>query len=141
VNTIKVDIVSAERALYSGQAEMLVATAIFGEVGIMPNHTPFLAMLKPGQIRVIKQIASDEEEIFYISGGILEVQPLHVTVLADTGIRAHDLDEAAALEAKHRAERLLSESKTDFDYAAARVQLANAAAQLLALQKLRDRRK
>lgn len=135
--TIQVDIVSAEKALFSGRAESLVATAIYGEVGILPNHAPLLAELKPGEVRV--KIDDTKTEIFYISGGMLEVQPDSVTVLADTAERAKDLDEAEALKAKQNAERILHEKHTDFDYAKARAEIAMAAAQLRAIQKLRDK--
>jgi F-type H+-transporting ATPase subunit epsilon len=137
VKTIQVDIVSAEKALFSGRAESLVATAIYGEVGILPNHAPLLAELKPGEVRV--KINENTTEIFYISGGMLEVQPDSVTVLADTAERAKDLDEAQALKAKQNAERVLHEKHTDFDYAKARAEIAMAAAQLRAIQKLRDK--
>ncbi len=137
VKTIQVDIVSAEKALFSGRAESLVATAIYGEVGILPNHAPLLAELKPGEVRV--KINENTTEIFYISGGMLEVQPDSVTVLADTAERAKDLDEAQALKAKQRAEQILHEKHTDFDYAKARAEIAMAAAQLRAIQKLRDK--
>ncbi|MFA6036560.1 MAG: F0F1 ATP synthase subunit epsilon [Legionellales bacterium] len=134
---IQVDIVSAEKALFSGKAESIVATAIEGEVGILPNHAPLLAELKPGEVRV--NLGNDKIEIFYISGGMLEVQPDSVTILADTAERAKDLDEAKALQAQQRAEQILQEKHTDFDYAKARSELAMAAAQLRAIQKLRDR--
>jgi len=138
-NKIQVNIVSAENELFSGQAESLVATADFGEVGILPNHAPLLAELKPGQVRV--NLDKDTQEIFYISGGMLEVQPECATVLADTALRAHDLDEAAAIKAKQSAEDLLQDTQAEFDYAKARAELANAAAQLAAIQKLRERHK
>lgn len=136
-HTIKVDIVSAEQALFSGEAESLVATAVEGELGILPKHTPLLAELKPGEVRV--NIDAHKTEIFYISGGMLEVQPDSVTVLADTALRAKDIDEAAALKAKQHAEQILKEKHTDFDYAKARAELIIAAAQLHAIQKLRER--
>ncbi len=141
---LKVAIVSAEKELYIGEAEMLIATAEFGEIGILPGHTPLLAQLKPGQVRVILDthkdaIGNDKEEVFYISGGSIEVQPNAVTVLADTAERASDLDEAAAQEAMRAAEKTLSEQHEDFDYAKARIELAHAAAQLQAIQKLRER--
>jgi F-type H+-transporting ATPase subunit epsilon len=140
---LKVAIVSAEKELYVGEADMLIATAEFGEIGILPGHTPLLAKLKPGQVRVIVDphkdaLGNDKEDVFYISGGSIEVQPDTVTVLADTAERAGDLDEAAALEAKRAAEKLLSEQHEDFDYAKARIELARAAAQLQAIQKLRE---
>lgn len=134
---IQVDIVSAEKALFSGKAESVVATAVEGEVGILPHHAPMLAELKPGEVRL--NLGEGKIEIFYISGGMLEVQPDCVTILADTAERAKDLDEAQALKAQHSAEQLLQEKHTDFDYAKARAELAMAAAQLRAIQKLRDK--
>lgn len=141
---LKVSIVSAEKALFTGEAEMVVATAQFGEVGILPGHAPLLASLKPGQIRVISQLShgqSVNEEVYYVSGGTLEVQPNSVTILADTAERAADLDAAAAEEAKRQAEQFLSEQHDEFDYAKARSELVHAAAQLAAIAKLRDRSK
>lgn len=138
---LKVNIVSAEKALFTGEAAMVVATAQFGEVGILPGHAPLLASLRPGQVRVIFNTASHEEEVFYVSGGTLEVQPNAVTVLADTAERAKDLDAAAAQEAKRQAEQFLAEQHDEFDYAKARSELVHAAAQLAAIAKLRDRSK
>jgi F-type H+-transporting ATPase subunit epsilon len=133
--TIHVDVVSAEAEIYSGLAEMVVVPARMGDVGIMPRHAPLLSPMKPGEVRVMKE--NGEEEAFYVSGGMLEVQPHTVTVLADTAIRAHDLDEAAALEAKHRAEKMLSDKQSDADYAKAQAELTEAMAQLQALERLR----
>lgn len=133
--TIHVDVVSAEAEIYSGLAEMVVIPARMGDVGIMPRHAPLLSPMKPGEVRVMKE--NGEEEAFYVSGGMLEVQPHTVTVLADTAIRAHDLDEAAALEAKHRAEKMLTDKQSDVDYAKAQSELAEAMAQLQALERLR----
>ena len=133
--TIHVDVVSAEAEIYSGLAEMVVIPARMGDVGIMPRHAPLLSPMKPGEVRVMKE--NGEEESFYVSGGMLEVQPHTVTVLADTAIRAHDLDEAAALEAKQRAEKMLSDKQADIDYAKAQAELAEAMAQLQALERLR----
>lgn len=133
--TIHVDVVSAEAEIYSGLAEMVVIPARMGDVGIMPRHAPLLSPMKPGEVRVMKE--NGEEEAFYVSGGMLEVQPHTVTVLADTAIRAHDLDEAAALEAKHRAEKMLTDKQSDVDYAKAQAELAEAMAQLQALERLR----
>ncbi len=135
--TMHVDIVSAESEIFSGTAEMLVAPAKMGEVGIMPRHTPMLTPLKPGEIRVIKE--GGEEETFYVSGGMLEVQPHTVTVLSDTALRAHDLDEAAALAAKTEAEQAMKDKKTDMDYARAQAELAEAVAQLQTIQRLRKK--
>ncbi len=135
--TMHVDIVSAEAEIFSGTAEMVVAPAKMGEVGIFPRHTPLLTPLKPGEVRVI--LEGGEEQTFYVSGGILEVQPHVVTVLSDTAVRAADLDEAAALEAKRRAEEALKDRKSDIDYARAQAELAEAVAQLQAIQKLRKK--
>ncbi|NEV61423.1 F0F1 ATP synthase subunit epsilon [Thiorhodococcus minor] len=133
--TIHVDIVSAEGAIHSGMATMVYATAEMGEVGIAPRHTAFISRLRPGDIRVENQ--HGEQEHFYVSGGMLEVQPHVVTVLADTAIRAHDLDEAAAMEAKRRAEEALAGHAAEFEYAKAQAELAEAVAQLRAIEKLR----
>ena len=135
--TMHVDIVSAEAEIFSGTAEMVVAPAKMGEVGIFPRHTPLLTSLKPGEVRVI--LEGGEEQTFYVSGGILEVQPHVVTVLSDTAVRAADLDEAAALDAKRRAEEALRDRKSDIDYARAQAELAEAVAQLQAIQKLRKK--
>ncbi|MCK7575501.1 MAG: F0F1 ATP synthase subunit epsilon [Chromatiales bacterium] len=133
--TVRVDIVSAEGAIHSGPATMVYATAEMGEVGIAPRHTAFISRLRPGDVRV--QNEQGEQEHFYVSGGMLEVQPNMVTVLADTAIRARDLDEAAALEAKRRAEDALAGQKAEFEYAKAQAELAEAMAQLRAIEKLR----
>ncbi|EXJ14014.1 F0F1 ATP synthase subunit epsilon [Imhoffiella purpurea] len=133
--TIRVDIVSAEGAIHSGSATMVYATAEMGEVGIAPRHTAFISRLKPGDVRVEHE--NGNQDHFYISGGMLEVQPNVVTVLADTAIRAHDLDEAAALEAKRRAEEALAGQTAEFEYARAQAELAEAVAQLRAIEKLR----
>ena len=135
--TIHVDIVSAEAEIYSGQAEMVFAPALMGEVGIAPGHTPMLTRLKPGEVRL--KLSDGSEEAFYVSGGMLEVQPRMVTVLSDTAVRAHDIDEAAALEAKQRAEQMLSDKSAQIDYAKALAEYAEAAAQLQAIQRLRQR--
>jgi len=137
--TIHVDIVSAESEIYSGTATMVQATAEMGELGITPRHTPLVTRLKPGDVRVTHE--NGEEELFYISGGVLEVQPHVVTVLSDTAIRAHDLDEAAAQEAKRKAEERIAGQQDEYDYARARAELAEAAAQLQTLQKLRRRQR
>ncbi|WP_024852117.1 F0F1 ATP synthase subunit epsilon [Hydrogenovibrio kuenenii] len=134
--SMQVDIVSAEGSLFSGKAEMVFAQAADGEVGIMPHHTQFLSALKPGQVRVI---SGDEEDIFYINSGIVEIQPSVVTVLADTAIRAEDLDQASAEEAKRRALEAMDQAKSDTDVARAQVELAEAVAQIQTLSKLRDR--
>ena len=137
--TIHVDIVSAEEEIYSGLANMVFAPAEMGEVGIAPRHTPLLTRLKAGEVRV--QTPGGEELFFYVSGGMLEVQPHLVTVLADTALRARDLDEAAALAAKEQAEKALADKQADFDYAKAQAQLAEAVAQLRAIQRLRKQQK
>jgi len=136
--TLHVDIVSAEAEIFSGTVTMVFAPAEMGEVGIAPRHAPLLTRLKPGEIRI--QQADGEEQSFFVSGGMLEVQPHVVTVLADTAIRAHDLDEAAAVEAKERAERMLADKHADIDYAKAQAELAQSIAQLHAIQKLRNKR-
>jgi F-type H+-transporting ATPase subunit epsilon len=136
--TLHVNIVSAEAEIYSGTATMVFAPAEMGEVGIAPRHTQLLTRLKPGEVRVQSQ--DGEELSFFVSGGMLEVQPHLVTVLADTAIRADDLDEAQALEAKARAERLLADKAADIDYARAQAELAESMAQLAAIRKLRQKR-
>ncbi len=136
--TIHVDIVSAEEQIFSGAAEMVYAPAVMGELGIAPRHTPLISPLKPGEVRL--DMGGGKEEFFFISGGILEVQPHVVTVLSDTAIRAHDLDEAAALEAKKRAEDALHDQMSDIEIAKARAEIAAAAAQIAAIQKLKIRR-
>ena len=135
--TIHVDIVSAEAEIFSGTANMVFAPAEMGEVGIAPRHTPLLTRLKAGEVRV--QMEGQEEQFFYVSGGMLEIQPHMVTVLADTALRATDLDEAAALRVKERAEKAMSDKKSDFDYAKAQSELAEAVAQLRTIQHLRDK--
>ncbi len=136
--TIHVDIVSAEGEIFSGLAEMVYAPAVMGEVGIAPRHAPLVTRMKPGEVRVDRGAGKEMLDIF-ISGGILEVQPDVVTILADTAIRAEDLDEAAALEAKERAEKAMKDRASDFEYAKAKSELAEAMAQLQAIQKIRER--
>ncbi len=131
--TIHVDIVSAEAEIFSGTAEMVFAPAELGEVGIAPRHAPFLSRLVPGEVRV--KISADEQLPFYVSGGIIEVQPHVVTVLADTAIRAKDIDEAAALEAKRRAEEALRDRSGKIDYAKAQAELVEAVRQLQVLER------
>jgi F-type H+-transporting ATPase subunit epsilon len=135
--TIHVDIVSAEREIFSGLAEMVFAPAELGEVGISPRHAPLITKLRPGEVRV--KVNDKESHPFYVSGGILEVQPHLVTILADTAIRAKDIDEAAALEAKVRAEEALADKSGKIDYATAQAQLAQAVMQLRTLERLRKR--
>ena len=137
--TLHVDIVSAEKALFSGAAEMVVAPGEFGELGILPRHSQLLTRLKPGQVRV--RLVGGEEQMFYVSGGLLEVQPHVVTVLSDTAERARDLDESAAQAAKQRAEQAIHDRRSDFEYARAKAELAEALAQLQAIEKMRKLRK
>jgi F-type H+-transporting ATPase subunit epsilon len=138
--TMHVDIVSAEAEIFSGTAEFVAAPAELGDVGIMPRHNQLLTRLRPGEVRVRPE-GQQTELFFYVSGGMLEVQPHVVTVLADTAVRARDLDEAAALEAKRRAEESLSDQRTDFEYAQAQAELAEAVAQLRMIEKLRKQTK
>ena len=135
--TIHCDIVSAEKAIFSGLVEMVVAHGSLGDLGIAHGHAPLLTELKPGPVRVVTQ--GGEEQIFYVSGGFLEVQASAVTVLADTAVRAHDIDEAAAIEAQKAAEAALANQHGDFDYGRAAAQLAEAAAQLRTIQGLRKK--
>ena len=134
-STIRCDIVSAENEIFHGNVEMVVATGEMGELGIAPRHAPLITRLKPGQVRVI--LPGGEEQFFYVSGGILEVQPQVVTILTDTAIRAADLDEAAAKQAKDEAERELANRSEAMDIAEAQTKLAEAMAQLQALERLR----
>jgi F-type H+-transporting ATPase subunit epsilon len=133
--TVHVDIVSAEGAIHSGLALMVYAPGEMGELGIAPRHSPLITRLKPGDVRV--DTGDGQMEHFYVSGGMLEVQPDVVTVLADTAIRAENIDEAKALEAKRRAEDALAGQTAEFEYAKAQVELAEAIAQLRAIEKLR----
>ena len=135
--TIHVDIVSAEQEIFSGEADMVIAPGEAGELGILPEHMPMLTRVKPGTIRIQK---GSEEEIIYVSGGMMEVQPDRVTVLADTSVRAHDLDEAKAMEAERLAKEALTNRTGAMDIAKAQAELAEAAAQLAAIRKLRQRR-
>jgi len=137
--TMHVNIVSAEAEIYSGTVTQLYAPAIMGELGIYPRHTPLMTQLKPGEVRIVKE--GGEDEFFYVSGGMLEIQPHVVTVLADTALRAKDVDEAAALEAKQRAEEALKDKQTDIDYARAQAELAEAMAQLKAIDRIRKGRR
>lgn len=131
------DIVSAEESIYSGPVEFLVAPAQMGEVGIYPRHTPMLTRIKSGMVRIKAQLK--EEEYIYVSGGMLEVQPDVVTILADTAVRSHDLDEAKAIEAKRAAEEAMQNRESELDYAKAQAELIEAMAQLAAIDKLRKR--
>lgn len=136
--TIHLDVVSAEQSVYSGLAEFVVAPAAMGEVGIYPRHAPFISRIKPGALRV-KVPDQAEEVVIFVSGGILEVQPGIITVLADTAIRGHDIDETKALEAKQAAEEAMKDKSSTMDYARAQAELAEAIAQLQTLQKLRKK--
>ncbi len=136
--TIHVDVVSAEESIFSGEAKFVALPGENGELGILPRHTPLITRIKPGAVR-IRRADNDEEEFVFVAGGILEVQPGTVTVLADTAIRGKDLDEAKALEAKKMAEEAMKNAKSDIDLAAATGEFAAMAAQLAAIQKLRKR--
>ena len=137
-HTIKVDVVSAEEQIFSGDAEFVVLPGVMGELGIYPRHTPLLTQIKPGAVR-IKIPGQANEEIVFVQGGFLEVQPAHVTVLADTAIRAHDLDEKAALEAKRAAQDAMQNKTSREELAQAEAELSIAVAQLEAIRKLRHR--
>jgi len=135
--TMHVDIVSAEAEIFSGRATMLFAPAIMGDVGVLPQHAPLLTKIKAGEVRVL--IDGKEEEIFYVSGGMLEIQPSGVTILADTALRADNIDEAAAIEAKERAEKAMKDRKSDVDYAAAESELLEAMAKLQTIKNIKKR--
>jgi len=137
-NTIHVDVVSAEEQIYSGEAEFVVLPGMEGELGIYPRHTPLLTQIKPGAVR-IKIPGQSEEEFVFVQGGFLEVQPTTVTVLADTAIRGHDLDEVQALEAKKRAEEAMLHKGAEEDFAKAQGELAAALAQLEAIRRFKNR--
>jgi F-type H+-transporting ATPase subunit epsilon len=136
--TMHLDIVSAETEIFSGRAEIVVAPAIMGEVGIYARHTPMLTPLKPGEVHITKQ--GGEEEYIYVSGGMMEVQPSIVTILSDTAVRAQDLDEAAAMEAKQAAEEALKDREGDMEIAEAQSKLLEAVAQLQMIERFRKRR-
>ena len=136
-NTIHVDVVSAEEQIFSGEAEFVALPGEAGELGIYPKHTPLITRIRPGAVRI--QVAGGGEEFVFVAGGILEVQPNGVTVLADTAIRGSDLDEAKALEAKKQAEELMLNKESKIDYAKAQAEMAAAIAQLAAIQKLRSK--
>ncbi len=135
--TVHVDVVSAEESIFSGLAEMVVVPGEMGELGIYPRHTALMTRIKPGSVR-IKRPDQESEELIFVSGGMLEVQPGVVTILADTAIRGADLDEARALEAKQAAEELMRNRTADIDYAQAQAELAEAIAQLAAIKRLRN---
>ena len=137
-HTIHVDVVSAEEQIYSGEAEFVVLPGEAGELGIYPRHTPLITRIKPGTVR-IKPEGGGEEELIFVAGGILEVQPKVVTVLADTAIRGHDLDEAKAAEATRIAEEAMKNAKSDIDFAKAQGEFATMAAQIAALRKFRGK--
>lgn len=137
-NTVHIDVVSAEASIFSGDAEFVVAPAGAGEVGIYPNHAPMITTIKPGALR-IKLADTAEETVIYLSGGMLEVQPGVITVLADTAIRGADLDEAKARAAKEAAEEAMRNRSSDIDYAKAQAELAEAVAQIQAIERLRKR--
>jgi F-type H+-transporting ATPase subunit epsilon len=134
-NTVRVDVVSAEEEIFSGEAEFIVAPALEGEVGVYPHHAPMITMIKPGALR-IKLPDTKEEVLIFISGGMLEVQPGLVTVLADTAIRGHDLDETKAIAAKEAAEEAMRNKASDMDYAKAQAELTEAVAQIQAIKRL-----
>ena len=136
--TIQVDIVSAEQQIFSGPADMVIAPGEGGELGILPEHMPLLTRVKPGTVRIRKEGA--EEEVIYVSGGMMEVQPDRVTILADTSVRAPDLDEAKAMEAMRQAKEALENKTGAIDFAKAQAELAQSIAQIAAIRKLRERR-
>ena len=136
--TIHVDVVSAEASIFSGEAKFVALPGENGELGILPRHTPLITRIRPGAVRIVRA-DNGEEEFVFVAGGILEVQPGSVTVLADTAIRGHDLDEAKALEARQRAEEAMKHAKTDIDFAKAQGEFATMAAQIAAISKLRKR--
>jgi F-type H+-transporting ATPase subunit epsilon len=138
MNTIKVDVVSAEESIFEGEAEFVALPGEMGELGIYPQHTPLITRIKPGAVR-IKLAGRAEEEFVFVAGGILEVQPDRVTVLADTAIRGHDLDEAKAEDARKKAEEALHNRDADIDYAKAQAELVAAMAQIAAIRKLRGK--
>jgi F-type H+-transporting ATPase subunit epsilon len=135
--TLHVDIVSAEASIFSGEADMIIAPGEGGELGILPEHTPLLTRIKPGTIRIQ---SGGQEEVIYVSGGMMEVQPDRVTVLADTSVRAHDLDEAKAMEAERLAKEAIANRSDKMEVAKAQAELAQAVAQLAAIRKLRPKR-
>lgn len=138
-STVQCSIVSAEEEIFSGMVEMVVVTGSMGELGIMPRHTPLLTGLKPGPVRL--KLESGEEQMFFASGGFVEIQPTAITILADTAIRAGDLDEAAALEARERAEKELADSNADIDFARVHADLAETAAILRTIRRFREQKR
>ena len=138
-STVFCSIVSAEEEIFSGQVEMVIATGTIGELGIMPGHTPLLTGVRPGPVRLV--LEGGDEEIYYASGGYMEVQPTSINILADTALRADDLDEAAALEAQKKAEIELSDQRADVDFARVAADLQEQAAMLRTIQKIRDKKR
>lgn len=138
-STVFCSIVSAEQEIFAGQVEMVVASGTIGELGILPGHTPLLSGVKPGPVRLI--LKGGEEQIFFASGGFIEVQPTSITILADTAMRADDLDEAEALEAKKKAELELSGQRSDIDFARVTADLQEQAAMLRTIQKVRNKKR
>ena len=137
-STVHCSIVSAELEIFSGMVEMVVASGTMGELGLFPGHTPLLSGVKPGPVRL--RLAGGEEEIFFASGGYIEVQPMSITILADTAIRADDIDEAAAVEAQQKAERELADNRADIDFGRVSSDLAEQAAMLRTIRKFREQR-
>ncbi len=137
--TMRLDIVSAQAAIFSGEVSFISVTGKVGELGIYPGHTPLLTSVKPGQVRAT--LAGGEENVFYMSGGMIEVQPGHATLLADTALRAEDIDEAAALNAQEQAEKIVSEQKSGLEYSQALADIAEASAQLQAIRMLKKHRR
>ena len=135
--TMQCNVVSAEESIFEGSVSMLIAAGSEGDLGITPGHAPMITGLQPGPVRVVKE--NGEEDVFYVSGGFLEVVPNTVTVLADTALRAADLDEAAALEAQERVRKEMAEQSAEFDYGRAQLELAEAAGRLRVLQQLKRR--
>jgi len=138
-STVHCNIVSAEQEIFSGAVEMVIATGTLGELGILPGHTPLLSGIKPGPVRLVME--GGEEEIFFASGGYIEVQPTEITILADTAIRADDLDEAAAIEAQQEAERKLEDAHSDIDFGRVSAELQDQVAMLRTVRKFRDRKR
>jgi F-type H+-transporting ATPase subunit epsilon len=136
-NSLHCDIVSIKEAIYTGSVQMLIAHGRVGDIGVLPGHAPLLTQLDPGPVRVVKE--NGEEEVFYVSGGVLEVQPHVVTILADTAVRADSIDEAAAIEARNAALAALQNQKSELDTGAALAALAEAAGRLRTLQQLKNR--
>ena len=136
--TMKCNVVSAEQSLYEGAVQMVIASGDLGDLGITPGHAPLITSLKPGPVRLVFE--NGDDELFFVSGGFLEVIPSQITILADTAERAENLDEAAALHAQEEAKRLLAEQQSEFEYSRAAVELAEAAARIRVIEQLRQRR-